>query len=75
MPSSDLEFWRRVKYSFYSTLVFILITNPMTYSFTQSIFKGSLSIVQNGVPTAAGYFLHVALFFFVILGIMQFPKD
>ena len=65
----------KLKYSFYSTLVFVLITNPMTYSFTQSIFKGALTIVQNGVPTAAGYFLHAALFFLVILGIMQFPKD
>ncbi len=75
MPSNDLDFWRRVKYSFYSTLVFILITNPMTFLFTQSIFKGALTILQNGVPTAAGYFLHAGLFFFVILGIMQFPKD
>ena len=75
MSSSDLDFWRRVKYSFYSTLVFILITNPMTYLFTQSIFKGALTIVQNGVPTATGYFLHAGLFFLVILSIMQFPKD
>lgn len=76
MPQDDsLTLWRRVKYSFYSTLVFLLITNPMTYAFTQGIFKGSLPIIQNGIPTPAGYFLHAALFFLVIFGIMQFPKD
>jgi hypothetical protein len=72
---SELDFWRRVKYSFYSTLVFLLVTNPMTYRFTQSMFQGFFQILQNGVPTPAGYFLHAVLFFFIILGIMMFPRD
>ncbi len=71
----SLDFWKRVKYSLYSTLVFILITNPMTYLFTQSIFQKSLIILQNGVPTTTGYFLHAFLFFVIILAIMQIPKD
>jgi hypothetical protein len=71
----ELDFWRRVKYSFYSTLVFLLVTNPMTYRFTQSIFQGFIQILQNGIPTPAGYFIHATLFFFIILGIMMFPRD
>ncbi len=71
----DLTFWRRVKYSFYSTLVFLLLTNPMTYRFTQTMAQGSFQVLQGGVPTPAGYFLHGLLFFVVILGIMMFPKD
>jgi hypothetical protein len=73
--ASELEFWRRVKYSFYATLIFILLTNPMTYRFTQMMFQGSIQILQNGVLTPAGYFLHVILFFLITLSVMMFPKD
>jgi hypothetical protein len=71
----NLEFWRRVKYSFYGTLVFLLITNPMTYRFTQAMFQGSFNVLQGVVPTPAGYFLHAVLFFLLTLAIMMFPRD
>ena len=70
-----LSFWLRVKYSFYSTLVFLILTNPLTYAFTQSMVQGLFKVVNNGIPTAAGYFFHGFLFFLVILGLMMFPKD
>jgi hypothetical protein len=73
--AKEVEFWRRVKYSFYATLIFILVTNPMTYRFTQTIFQGSFTIIHNGILTSAGYFIHVGLFFLITLGIMMFPKD
>ena len=72
---NDLDFWLRVKYSFYGTLVYLLVTNPMTYRFTELIFGGQFRILQNGSPTVAGYFIHTLLFFFTTLGIMMFPKD
>jgi hypothetical protein len=64
----------RLKYSFYATLVFILISNPNTYSFTNSLFQGTLFIVQNDVPTAVGYLLHSILFFLCLSAIFMFPK-
>ena len=70
----DISFWKRVKYSFYSTLVFLLLTNPLTYAFTQSMFQGVV-MVKSGVLTSTGYFFHAFLFFLTILGIMMFPKD
>ena len=75
MAGADLDFWKRVKNSFYATLVFILITNPMTYRFTNNIFKGVVTVLENGTPTPSGYFLHVVLFFFTVLAIMMFPRD
>jgi len=69
------DFWRRVKYSFYASLIFLLLTNPITYSFTQTIFRGSFTVIQNGIPTSAGYFLHGILFFLITLAVMMFPKD
>lgn len=70
----DITFWKRVKYSFYSTLVFLILTNPMTYTFTQSMFQGVV-LVKDGVPTSTGYFFNGFLFFLTILGLMMFPKD
>lgn len=73
--SRDLTFWRRVKYSFYSTLVFLILTNPITYAFTTSMMQGTFTVARNGTPTTNGYFFHGFLFFLVILGLMMFPKD
>ena len=70
----DITFWKRVKYSFYSTLVFLILTNPLTYAFTQSMFQG-VTFVRNGVLTSTGYYFHAFLFFLTILGIMMFPRD
>ena len=72
---ATLDFWRRVKYSFYSTLVFLLLTNPMTYRFTQTMLQGSVTVLQGGVLTPAGYFIHGLLFFLVIFSIMLLPRD
>jgi hypothetical protein len=71
----ELEFWRRVKYSFYATLIFILVTNPMTYRFTQTMFQGTFTVIQNGILTPTGYFIHVIIFFLITLSVMMFPKD
>jgi hypothetical protein len=72
--SADLAFWKKVKYSFYSTLVFLILTNPMTYTFIQSMFQG-IVLVKNGIPTSTGYFFNGLLFFLTILGLMMFPRD
>jgi hypothetical protein len=39
------------------------------------MFQGVFVVLQNGVPTPQGYFLHAALFFLTSLGIMMLPKD
>ena len=74
--SSELDFGLKAKYSFYSTLVFFLIANPLTYRFTQSILT-PFQIVKDreGNPTSVGFFIHAVLFFFTILALMMFPKD
>jgi len=69
----DITFWKRVKYSLYSTLVFLILTNPVTHSFLQSMIP--LPLMHNNVPSSMGYFVHAFLFFLCILGLMMFPKD
>ena len=66
----------KMKYSFYSTLVFFLVANPETFKFTQMIFGKFLDIASaGGCPTAGGFFLHTFLFFVVMLALMAFPRD
>jgi hypothetical protein len=66
----------KAKYAFYSTLIFFLIANPETFKMTQKVFGWLLHISDGGgCPTATGFFLHTALFFLVLWGVMLFPRD
>ncbi len=69
---AELSLWLRVKYSFYSTLVFVLVTNPMMMKLLQDLFGG---ILQGGTLTPVGWFVQVVLFFVAILAIMMLPRD
>ena len=66
----------KAKYAFYSTLIFFLIANPETYKMTQKALGWLFTIGDGGgCPTATGFFFHTALFFFVLWGVMLFPRD
>ena len=66
----------KAKYSFYSALVFFLVANPETFKLTQRLLGGVLTIASDsGCPTAYGFFTHTLLFFFILLGMMLFPRD
>jgi hypothetical protein len=66
----------KIKYSFYSTLVFFLVANPETFKFMQQIFGSFITIASiGGCPTVNGFFLHTFLFFIVMLALMMFPRD
>jgi hypothetical protein len=62
----------KVKFSFYSALIFFLLANPITFRFTDSLLPG---VADNGCPTAFGFVLHTAIFFAVSFFIMTLPKD
>jgi hypothetical protein len=66
----------KVKYSFYSMLVFFIFANPETFLLTQGAFGSILTIAQpSGVPTPVGFFLHAGLFFCTMLGLMLLPSE
>jgi hypothetical protein len=62
----------KAKFSLYSTLIFFLVANPVTFRFVNSIIPG---VAINGCPTAFGFILHTIVFFLISFGIMFFPKD
>lgn len=66
----------KAKYAFYSTLIFFLVANPETFKMTQKLLGWIVEIADlGGCPTSIGFFLHTAVFFFVLWGIMLFPRD
>ncbi len=71
MVKEEVPFLLKVKYSFYSTLIFFLIANPQTYKLTQSLFGAGGA---DGSPSSYGFFMHTALFFLTILAFMMLPQ-
>jgi hypothetical protein len=70
------RFLLKVKYSFYSTLVFFVFANPETFRILNSMIGTWLPITQSsGVPTAPGFFFQAGLFFLTMLGLMMLPAD
>jgi hypothetical protein len=62
----------KVKFSFYSTLIFFLVANPVTFRFVNGLLPG---VAVNGCPTAVGFVLHSLVFFALSFFIMMLPKD
>jgi hypothetical protein len=70
------KFMLKVKYSFYSMLVFVIFANPETFRIVNSMFGKLTPITTSaGVPTPTGFFLHAFLFFATMLGLMMLPAD
>jgi hypothetical protein len=74
--ANEVNIWLKAKFSFYSTLVFFLISNPETYKVTQQILGSFFTVASDsGCPTPFGFFFHTFVFFLVLWGIMLFPRD
>ena len=63
----------KAKYAFYCALLFFLFANPYTYEVTNSWLGGSVLENSGSQPTPFGFGLHLALFFFTLLGLMLAP--
>jgi len=66
----------KAKYAIYSALIFFLLANPETALVIQRLVGGFISVVTSGgALTIQGLFLHTALFFFIMLGLMLLPSE
>ena len=66
----------KMKYAFYSTLVFFLFANPETLYILQNAFGKFITFITgHGGPTIAGIFVTTGLFFITMLGLMVLPSD
>ena len=64
----------KFKYSFLSTLIFLIVASPWTYQLTYKVFGKSVSS-PGGCPTSVGLFLHALVFFLGLYLLMSFPAD
>jgi len=72
----SLNIGLKMKYSFYSALVFFLVANPETYILSQMAFGRLFSVASSsGCPTTLGFFFHTVVFFIVMVALMMFPRD
>ena len=70
------RFLLKVKYSFYSTLVFFIFANPETFRIIHGLIGHWMPIIKGtGVPTPVGFFLSAFLFFATMLGLMMLPAE
>ena len=66
----------QMKYSFYTTLVFFLLSAPETYKTIQHVlgpYLGTLSV--NGCPGKVGVAVQTGLFFIVMLALLSIPRQ
>lgn len=67
----------KIKYSFYSAVVFFLVANPETYRTIEWMLGGFIGQIANaaGCPTLLGFMIQTFLFFLVMFALMMFPRE
>jgi len=70
------RFFLKLKYSFYSALVFFLFANPETSIVFQRFFGHFITfITPGGAITVQGLFISTLLFFLTMFGLMLLPSE
>ncbi len=63
-------------FALYLSLLFVLLSNPLTYSLTNSIFSPiGLDTAVKGCPTIPGLSIHMMVFFFIAALILTQKKE
>lgn len=67
----------RIKYAIFSTLLFLVVSFPMTYRLTNTLVKplGLQFIDSSGTPTPLGLMAHTVVFLLGLVLLMSLPKD
>lgn len=68
---SNADKWR---YTLLTTLIFLIVVNPMTYQFVQNLFGnvlGRLADTTTGCPTYLGIAVHAVVFTLLLRYVMD----
>jgi len=70
-----LSLSKKVRITLLSVLIFLLVSAPVTYKFTNSIFGGTAVMASNGsyCPTGFGLLLHTLVFGLITYVLMFIP--
>lgn len=67
---TNMDKWR---YTLYTTVLFLLIVNPLTYKFVNKLLGKVVKIADNtGCPTPTGMLVHAFVFTLLLRGLMEF---
>lgn len=62
----------KLKYSTYSAIIFLIVSSPATYQFTQKLLGKIFKLASpSGTPTANGLITHTFVFLLVLFGMMH----
>ena len=72
-PNDSLASYNKWKYTLYTTLIVLLIFNPFTYKFVNSLLSGFLGKIagSDGCPTLLGFAVHTIVFTLIIRYMMD----
>lgn len=56
---TNADKWR---YTLITTVIFLIVVNPVTYTFVQSILGRFVRISKGGCPTYTGILIHAVVF-------------
>ena len=66
-----LDKWR---YTLYTTLLFLIVVNPLTYKLVNRLLGSITKIADNtGCPTTNGMLIHAVVFTLLLRGVMELP--
>ena len=63
----------KIKHSLYGSLIMFLLSNPVSYTLTGSLFGPQ--IATNGCPTLIGVILHSIVYCVALVGVMYLPDE
>jgi hypothetical protein len=72
MVSSSLK--KKLVVTLEAIIVFLLISAPFTYKFTNGLFGGGLADEYSGAPTSTGLIVHSLVFGLVLLGLLALTE-
>jgi hypothetical protein len=75
LNKSDLSDGLIAKYSFYTTLIFFLLSSNDSYALTSQIPSMEDLVDDSGCPTKKGVLVHGLVFLVILALVMYFPKD
>jgi len=70
---SEADKW---KYTLLTTVILLIVFNPMTYQLTDGLLGdllGKLATGSGGCPTWLGFGVHVVVFTLLLRGVMEIP--
>ena len=70
---ADLNSYNKWKYTLYTSLVLIILFNPFTYQFVNSLLAKFIGKIAdpNGCPTLLGFTIHLIIFTIIIRYLMD----